>query len=79
MRVIAERAAARGELDPVTITERVLRVPVDLFRMEFILTYEPVPDSVVLKIVDDVFLPLVNAGRTPNAISGANLPQGDRF
>jgi hypothetical protein len=52
---------------------------VDLFRMEFILTYEPVPDSVILEIVDDVFLPLVNAGRTPNAISGTDLPQGDRF
>jgi AcrR family transcriptional regulator len=71
MRVIAERAAARGELDPVTITERVLRVPVDLFRMEFILTYEPVPDSVILEIVDDVFLPLVNAGRAPTGSHGS--------
>lgn len=63
MQLIAERAVARGELEPGTISDRVLRVPVDLFRLEFILTYEPVPDSVILQIVDDVFLPLVDAGR----------------
>ncbi|MDR7381755.1 TetR/AcrR family transcriptional regulator [Promicromonospora iranensis] len=72
MQVIAERAAARGELDPETITERVLRVPVDLFRMEFLLTYAPVPDSVILEIVDDVFLPLVNAGRAPTGSHGSS-------
>lgn len=65
MRTIADRAAARGELEPDTIPERVLRVPVDLFRLEFILTYEPVPDSVIVQIVDDIFLPLVNARRAP--------------
>ncbi|WP_211240158.1 TetR/AcrR family transcriptional regulator [Promicromonospora kroppenstedtii] len=64
MRTIAERAAARGELEPGTIPDRVLRVPVDLFRLEFILTYDPVPESVILQIVDDVFLPLVNAWRS---------------
>jgi hypothetical protein len=63
MQTIAERAAARGEIEPGTISDRVLRVPVDLFRLEFILTYEPVPDSVILQIVDDVFLPLVDAAR----------------
>lgn len=71
MRTIAERAAARGELEPGTLPERVLRVPVDLFRLEFILTYDPVPDSVILEIVDEVFLPLVNAWRAPGGAGRA--------
>jgi AcrR family transcriptional regulator len=74
MRIIAERAAARGELEAGAVSDRVLRVPVDLFRLEFIMTYEPVPDSVILEIVDDVFLPLVSAGRAPAAPPAAPPP-----
>lgn len=66
LQTIYERAAARGELDPGAVPARVLQVPVDLFRLEFLLTYEPVPDETIRQIVDDVFLPLV-AARTGRA------------
>lgn len=64
MKVIAERAAARGELDLDAVSDRVLRTPVDLFRLEFVLTYAPVPDKVIEEIVDEVFLPLIHHAST---------------
>lgn len=64
MKVIAERAAARGELDLDAVSDRVLRTPVDLFRLEFVLTYAPVPDKVIEEIVDEVFLPLIRRDST---------------
>jgi hypothetical protein len=57
-----ERAVARGELEPGQVSERVARVPVDLFRYELMMTLKPVSDRVIEEIVDDVFLPLVRLG-----------------
>jgi hypothetical protein len=59
---IIEQAVARGEVTPGQISERVARVPVELFRYELMVRLRPVPDDVIEGIVDDVFLPLVNAG-----------------
>ncbi|SBS78167.1 TetR family transcriptional regulator [uncultured Mycobacterium sp.] len=59
---IIEQAVARGEVAPGQISERVARVPVELFRYELMVRLQPVPDEVIEGIVDDVFLPLVNAG-----------------
>ena len=56
---VIERAVARGEVQPGQVSERVARVPVDLFRYELMMTLRPVPDRVLEEIVDDVFLPLV--------------------
>ncbi|QNO36548.1 TetR/AcrR family transcriptional regulator [Protaetiibacter sp. SSC-01] len=55
---IVARAVERGEARP-DLSERVLRVPFDLFRSEAILRLGPVPDEEILAIVDEVFLPLV--------------------
>lgn len=41
------------------ISPRTVALPVDRFRPEAFLTNAPVPDAVILEIVDEVFLPLV--------------------
>ena len=49
------------------VSDRVARVPVDLFRYELMMTLKPVADEVIEEIVDTVFLPLVRLGaaKTP--------------
>jgi AcrR family transcriptional regulator len=67
MKVILDRAVARGEVDPARLTPRVVAVPFDLFRHEAFMTLDHVPDHVLVEIVDEVFLPLIGArgpGRT---------------
>ena len=59
---VIERAVARGEIKPGQVSERVARVPVDLFRYELMMTLQPVPERAIEEIVDDVFLPLVRQG-----------------
>jgi AcrR family transcriptional regulator len=59
---VIERAVARGEIRAGQISDRVARVPVDLFRYELMMTLQPVSDRVIDEIVDDVFLPLVRLG-----------------
>jgi hypothetical protein len=59
---VIERAVARGEIRAGQISDRVARVPVDLFRYELMMTLKPVADEVIEEIVDTVFLPLVRLG-----------------
>jgi AcrR family transcriptional regulator len=59
---VIERAVARGEIRAGQISDRVARVPVDLFRYELMMTLKPVADEVIDEIVDVVFLPLVRLG-----------------
>jgi hypothetical protein len=54
-----QRAIDRGEVDPQRVTERIARLPVDLFRHEVLMTLKPLPDAAIEEIVDTVFLPLV--------------------
>jgi AcrR family transcriptional regulator len=61
---VIERAVARGEVQPGQVSERVARLPIDLFRHELMMTLRPVPDQSIVEIVDDVFLPLVMLGAT---------------
>jgi AcrR family transcriptional regulator len=58
MGTILKRAAGRGEAR-ADISPRVATLPVVLFRHEVLVTRSPVPDRVIVEIVDDVFLPLV--------------------
>ncbi|MEU0388447.1 TetR/AcrR family transcriptional regulator [Streptomyces chartreusis] len=54
------RAAARGEVGSAALTPRVATVAVDLLRNEYALNgLAPVPDSTLVEIVDQVYLPLV--------------------
>jgi AcrR family transcriptional regulator len=61
MSVILERAAERGEIDRAKITPRIAGLPTDLVRHEVLITQRPLPDGVLVEIVDDIFLPLVRA------------------
>jgi AcrR family transcriptional regulator len=65
METILKRAADRGEIGPGAGGRRGTPPPADLLRHEMLLTSAPVPESTLVEIVDDVFLPLVNsrAGR----------------
>jgi Tetracyclin repressor-like, C-terminal domain len=57
-----ERAIARGEVEAGQISDRVARLPVDLFRHELLMTLKPVSDKAIEEIVDTIFLPLVRLG-----------------
>lgn len=56
---IMQRGIDRGEIDPARLTPRVASLPFDLMRHELIMTLKPIPESVMLEIVDDIFLPMV--------------------
>ena len=59
---VIERAVARGEIRAGQVSDRVARLPVDLFRYELMMTLQPLADEVIEEIVDTVFLPLVRLG-----------------
>jgi AcrR family transcriptional regulator len=57
---ILERAVARGEAKPEALKPRVATVPIALLRNEFVISgYPAVADSILIEIIDDVYLPLV--------------------
>jgi AcrR family transcriptional regulator len=56
--VIVGQAVERGEVDRERLTPRVVTVAFDLFRHEALMRLGPVPDDVMVSIVDEVFLPL---------------------
>jgi AcrR family transcriptional regulator len=59
---ILGRAVARGEVQPEALHPRVATVAIVLLRNEYIMRgIAPVPDSVVVELVDEVYLPLVRA------------------
>jgi hypothetical protein len=54
------RAVARGEASPEALHPRVATVAVALLRNEYVARgVSNVPDSVLVEIVDEVYLPLV--------------------
>jgi AcrR family transcriptional regulator len=64
------RAVARGEAAPEALHPRVATVAVVLLRNEYITRGTPtVPDSVLVEIVDEVYLPLVH-GRSEGRATG---------
>jgi AcrR family transcriptional regulator len=58
MEVIVSRAVARGELGQKTLPDRVVSLPFDLLRNDWLMTLEPVTPEVITSIVDEAFLPL---------------------
>ena len=59
IQVALDRAVARGEVDASRITPRMVSMPFDLFRNEYVMGLGVVPDVVLEEIVDDLWLPLV--------------------
>lgn len=64
MKIIMDRAIARGEVDPDRLTPRLVSLPFDLYRHELIMTLKPVPRDTQEQILDEVFLPLVRGTTT---------------
>lgn len=58
-RALLERAAARGEIPARDWSESLASLPSDLMRHDLVMTLKRVPDTRLLEIVDDIWLPLV--------------------
>jgi AcrR family transcriptional regulator len=61
------RAVARGEILRDQVSERIARLPGDLFRYEILMTLQPVSEGAITEIVDSIFLPLVHRDSDPKA------------
>jgi AcrR family transcriptional regulator len=61
MEQIIARAIERGEIQPEQVTDRIARVPVELFRYEILMTLQPLSDEAIVEIVDTIFLPLLES------------------
>lgn len=57
---VIRRAIDRGEIQPEQVTDRIARLPVELFRYEILTTLQPLPDEAIEEIVDTIFLPLLD-------------------
>jgi AcrR family transcriptional regulator len=55
-----QRAIVRGEILPGQISDRIARLPGDLFRYEIMWTLQPLSEEAIEEIVDTIFLPLVH-------------------
>jgi len=62
MTEILGRAMERGEISGA-LPPRVVAVPIDLLRHDFLMNLRRVPDATIVDIVDTVFLPLATAPR----------------
>lgn len=58
-----QRAVDRGEIQAEQVTDRIARLPVDLFRYELLFTLRPLSDDAIEEIVDTIFLPLLDRRR----------------
>jgi AcrR family transcriptional regulator len=62
---VLRRGAVRGEVRPAALTHRMATVGPWLLRQHFMIYGGPVPDSVVVEIVDDVLMPIISAAGSP--------------
>lgn len=62
-RQILDRAIARGEIDPERISPRLIRLPVDLARHQMVITFQPLSETDIAEIVDDIVLPAWQGNR----------------
>lgn len=74
MDTLLQRAADHGECDPATLSPRVISLPATLVRYEILITNEPIMDSTLVGIVDDVFLPLVTAKASDSRVHLGGQP-----
>jgi AcrR family transcriptional regulator len=56
---IVRRAGLRGEVDPAAVTPRRLEAGHAQLRYHFLVNGTPIPDEVIVEIVDEVALPLL--------------------
>ncbi|MGH3672040.1 MAG: TetR-like C-terminal domain-containing protein, partial [Pseudonocardiaceae bacterium] len=53
------RGAARGEVRPSALTPRIASVGPELLRQHVLVHGTPVPEQVLIEIIDEVVLPLI--------------------
>jgi AcrR family transcriptional regulator len=56
---IVDNAVARGELKPIDLPSRVLRLPADLIRAEAMLRRDSISDETIGTMVDEIYIPLL--------------------
>jgi len=61
---VLRRGAIRGEVRPTALTHRISSVGPGLVRQHFMVYGVPIPDSVVVEIVDEVLMPLISPRRS---------------
>jgi AcrR family transcriptional regulator len=64
MREILEHAAARGDISPAAITPELIELAPALVDHHFLMHGAPIPDEVLIRIVDNILLPLLTATTT---------------
>jgi hypothetical protein len=60
---VFRRAHERGEIDLDKTPRAILTMPFDLMRHDLLMTLKPLPEERVLEIVDELFMPLVEAAK----------------
>lgn len=58
---VLRRGAARGEVRTAALTPRIASVGPDLLRQYFLVHSSPIPDGVLIEIVDEVIIPLIHS------------------
>lgn len=66
MTEIAQRAVERGELDPAAVTPRRLDSGQALIRQYFLFNGPPIPDRLIVEVVDEVMVPLLVSAGPPS-------------
>jgi AcrR family transcriptional regulator len=56
---VLRRGVARGEVRATALTTRIASVGPDLLRQYFLVHRSPIPDQVLIEIVDEVIMPLI--------------------
>ncbi|WP_310831821.1 TetR/AcrR family transcriptional regulator [Paenibacillus pedocola] len=59
IQAILQNAEKRGELKLADVSPRVISLPADLLVYELLTTHEPIAESTITGIIDDIFMPLV--------------------
>lgn len=57
---VLRRGAVRGEVRPTALTHRIASVGPGLIRQQYMVYGAPIPDDVVLELVDSVLMPLIS-------------------
>ena len=78
LRDVLCRAGQRGELDPESITPRQLEAGMSVLRFHFLVHGAPIPDTVVVEIVDEVVVPLFRAAEPVRSRSASAVTPSRR-
>jgi AcrR family transcriptional regulator len=58
---VLRRGCVRGEVRPSALTHQIAGVGPALVRQQFMVYGAPIPDSVVVEVVDDILMPIIAA------------------